>query len=69
MKKKKQPEKVGDKFKYLGNLYTVSAFFGRSGVAYKTYAEARKMNPAGIISVEVKETGGAAYYESCELIE
>jgi len=70
---KKRPTKKGDKFPLLfdcnSSIFTVSSFFGRSGIKYATYVEAlADAENTGPICVENTKYGGACDIEETDLV-
>lgn len=66
----KTVSKADQKFIAGGREYTVFAFFGSTGVEYKTVGEAIQMNPPGSrILVKNREYSGATELEYCILKE
>jgi len=71
---KKRPTKKGDKFLLLSDcdsrIYTVSSFFGRSGIKYAACIDALyDAENTGPICVENAEYGGACDIKDTQLVE
>ena len=66
-----RPIKKGQRFttSIIDGLLNVKYFFGKSGVEYDTYEEARKANPSGYILIRPVGSYGAVEADLCELAE
>ncbi len=65
------PTKKGQRFttSVMQGIFNVECFFGKSGIEYNTYDEARKKNPVGFILIRPKGSKGSVEASLCELAE
>jgi len=66
-----KPTKKGQRFttSVVQGLFKVKCFFGKSGVEYNTYQEAKRANPTGFILIRPVGSDGSVQADLCELAE